>query len=170
MLEIQLSRLKFPDNCVFCLSPASKNHELKRVFSIGRRRAYTVKVQLPMCEADYQAAIFKSHAEKVMEWMSLVAGTALGLTITIALLRFWSSTGQENFILNLFSGGIMGVGVFLVIWASGLTWLVPLFAQPESRAARNAVRIERYRPLTQYVSLKFQNELLAELVESASNG
>jgi hypothetical protein len=151
------------------MSPPSENYALKRVFSYGRRRAYTVKINLPMCKAHYEAANFKSPLEKSMEWLSLMAATVLGLAVTIGLLRFWSSTGQGNPILNLFSGGIMGAGAFIVTWAVGLIWLAPLFAAPESKAARQAVRIKLYRPQDQSVRLEFQDEQLAGMVEAASN-
>jgi hypothetical protein len=46
--------------------------------------------------------------------------------------------------------------------------VAPLFAEPESKEARNAVRITHYWPSNQVVRLKFQNEQLAEIVEKTS--
>ncbi len=46
--------------------------------------------------------------------------------------------------------------------------IAPRFAVPESKEARNAVRITHYWPKDKFVRLAFENEQLAEIVQKAN--
>lgn len=168
-LDVKLSKLKFPPSCVVCWSPATEQFPLQRIFSFGRgRRAYPVTLNLPMCRQHFQAARYKGPAERLMGWLGLPAGIISGLAALLQVLGFWASNGQGSPILNLFSAGILGIGVFLIVWILISYWLAPLLAVPESKEARNAVQLRQYWPRDGYVRLEFANENLAEMVENES--
>ena len=80
----------------------------------------------------------------------------------------WQGTGANNIILKLLAGGVFGAGIFLIVWAVFALSVAPLFAEPESKEARNAVRMTHYWPKDQIVRLEFQNEQLAEIVEKTN--
>lgn len=121
-----------------------------------------------MCSHHLQAANFRGPAEKLLGWLGIPAGGIAGLLTLVSLLGYWASTGRGSPILNLFSGGILGIGVFLIVWILISSWLAPLVALPESKEARNAVRIRQYWPKDGYVQLEFVNDNLAEMVEAES--
>ena len=162
-IDVPLSQVRFPSTCVVCMSPASKSYELQKTFTYGRR-SYAVKVNVPMCELHFEAASFKGTAERLVGTLGVIGGILAGLFAAIILMVRWQGTGEGNLILNLFAGGVFGIGIFLIVWAVVALSVAPLFAQPESKEARNAVRITHYWPRNQIVRLDFQNEQLAEMV------
>jgi hypothetical protein len=147
------------------MSPASKQYTLEKIFSMGRR-SYTVKVNVPMCDRHFEAASFKGTAEKLVGTLAVIGGILAGLFAAIGLFLRW--VGEGNIILKLFAGGVFGLGIFLIVWAVMALSVAPLFAEPESKEARNAVRITHYWPSEQVVRLEFQNEQLAEMVEQTN--
>jgi len=149
------------------MSPASKQYALEKTFSMGRR-SYTVKVNVPMCDSHFEAASFKGTAEKLVGTLGVIGGILTGLFAAVMLFVRWQGTGANNIILKLFAGGVFGIGIFLIVWAVIALSLAPLFAEPESKEARNAVRITHYWPRDQIVRLEFQNEQLAEIVEKTN--
>ena len=163
ILDVPLSQVRFPSICVVCLSPASKQFPLEKIFSMGRR-SYTVKVNVPMCDVHFQAASFKGPAEKFVGTLAVTGGILAGLFAAFILFVRWQGAGEGNIILKLFAGGVFGLGIYLIIWVVIAFSVAPLFAEPESKEARNAVRITRYWPREQVVRLEFQNEQLAEIV------
>ena len=159
-IDVPLSEVRFPATCVVCMSPASRPYALEKTFSMGRR-SYTVKVNVPMCDLHFEAASFKGTAEKLV---GTLGGILAGLFSAVMLFVRWQGTGANNIILKLFAGGVFGVGIFLIVWVVFALSMAPLFAEPESKEARNAVRITHYWPKDQIVRLDFQNEQLAEIV------
>jgi len=149
------------------MSPAPKSYELQKIFTYGRR-SYTIKVNLPMCDLHFEAASFTGTAEKLVGTLGVIGGILAGLFAAIILMVRWRGTGEGNLILNLFAGGVFGLGIFLIVWAVFALSVAPLFAEPESKEARNAVRITRYWPSDKVVQLEFQNEQLAEIVGTAN--
>lgn len=166
-IDVLLSQVRFPSTCVVCMSPASKHYPLEKTFSMGRR-SYTVKVNVPMCDPHFEAASFKGTAEKLVGTLGVIGGILAGLFAAVILMLRWQGAGEGNIILKLFAGGVFGLGIFLIVWAVMALSVAPLFAEPESKEARNAVRITHYWPSNQVVRLEFQNEQLAEVVEKAS--
>jgi hypothetical protein len=163
-IDVPLSQLKFPSTCVVCMSPASKQYELQKIFSYGRR-SYTVKISVPMCNQHFEAASFKGTAEKLVGTFGIIGGIGAGLLATIILLISWQSTSHDSLILKLFAGGVFGLGIFIMVWAIISVGLAPLFAEPSSKEARNAVKITHYWPKDQFVRLEFKNEQLVEIVQ-----
>jgi hypothetical protein len=166
-IDAPLLQLRFPSTCVVCMSPASKQYPLEKIFSMGRR-SYTVKVNVPMCDLHFQVASFKGTVEKLVGKLAVIGGILAGLFAAIILFVRWEGNGANNIILKLFGGGVFGLGVFLIVWALIALSVAPLFAEPESKEARNAVRITHYWPKDQIVRLEFQNEQLAEIVEKSN--
>jgi hypothetical protein len=166
-INVPLSEVRFPATCVVCMSPAPKSYELQKIFTYGRR-SYTIKVNLPMCDLHFEAASFTGTAEKLVGTLGVIGGILAGLFAAIILMVRWRGTGEGNLILNLFAGGVFGLGIFLIVWAVFALSVAPLFAEPESKEARNAVRITRYWPSDKVVQLEFQNEQLAEIVGTAN--
>ena len=164
-VDVPLSQLRIPNTCVVCLSPASKEYQLEKIFTVGRR-SYTVKLNVPMCEQHFGSANFKGKAERMISRLGLIVGVLSGLLVTILLLLYWRNTGQGNPILNVMAGGALGLGLFLIVWALISLMIAPWFAEPTSKWARHAVRITRYWPREQFVRLEFQNERLAETVQN----
>jgi hypothetical protein len=149
------------------MSPAAKPYLLEKTFSMGRR-SYTVKVNVPMCEPHFEDASFKGTAEKLVGTLGVIGGILAGLFAAVILMVRWHGTGEDNLILQLFAGGVFGLGIFLIVWAVIALSVAPLFAEPESKEARNAVKITHYWPSNQVVRLEFQHEQLAEMVEKSS--
>src|SRR5689334_20251953 len=114
--DVALSQIKFPSICVVCMSPAAKSYELQKTFTYGRR-SYTVKVSVPMCDLHFEAASFKGTAEKLVGTLGTIGGILAGLFAAIILIFRWQGTGEGNIILNLFAGGVFGIGIFLIVWA-----------------------------------------------------
>ena len=166
-LDVFLSQVRFPPTCVVCMSPASKEYPLEKTFTMGRR-SYTVKVEVPMCDTHFEAASFKGTAEKLVGTLGVVAGILVGLFAAIMMIVRWQGAGDGNIILQLIAAGVFGIGIFLIVWAVFSLSIAPLFAEPESKEARNAVRITGYWPKDQVVRLDFKNEPLAEIVKQVS--
>src|ERR1051325_6952781 len=110
-IDVSLSQVRFPSTCVVCMSPASKQFQLEKTFSMGRR-SYTVKVNVPMCDPHFEAASFKGSAEKLVGTLGVIGGILAGLFAAIILMLRWQGTGADNIILKLFAGGIFGLGIF----------------------------------------------------------
>jgi len=121
-----------------------------------------------MCDLHFEAASFKGTAEKLVGTLGVIGGILAGLFAAIILMARWRGTGEGNLILNLFAGGVFGLGIFLIVWAVVALSVAPLFAEPESQEARNAIRITRYWPSDKVVRLEFQNEQLADIVGAAN--
>jgi hypothetical protein len=149
------------------MSPASKQYELQKTFTYGRR-SYTTTVNVPMCEQHFNAASFKGPAERLVGPLGVILGILVGIFATVMLIWHWHGTGQGNIPLNLLIGGIFGIGTFLIIWAIVSLSVAPLFADRDSKEARNTVRITHYWPKDQFVRLTFENEQLAEIVQEAN--
>jgi hypothetical protein len=116
-----------------------------------------------MCESHFQTASYKGTAEKLMGTLAMVSGILAGFFAAIVLFVRWA--GAENILLKLFAGGVFGLGIFLIVWAVIALSVAPLFAEPESKEARGAVKITHYWPKEQVVRLEFQNEQVAETVK-----
>jgi len=166
-VDIPLSQVRFPATCVVCMSPASRQYPLEKTFSMGRR-SYTVNVGVPMCDVHFQAANFKGTAEKLVSTLAVIGGILAGLFAAVILFIRWEGAGEGNIILKLFAGGIFGLGIFLIVWAVIALSVAPLFAEQESKEARNAVKITHYWPKEQVVRLEFQNEQVTEIVEKTN--
>jgi uncharacterized membrane protein len=149
------------------MSPASKEYKLQKTFTYGRR-SYTVDLTVPMCEQHFNAASFKGPAERFVAALGVIIGILVGIFATVMLISHWRGTGQGNIPLNLLVGGIFGIGMFLIVWAIVSLSIAPLFADQDSKDARNAVRITHYWPKDQFVRLTFEQEQLADIVQKAN--
>jgi hypothetical protein len=145
------------------MSPSSKEYALEKTFTMGRR-SYNVKVGVPMCATHFEAASFKGTAEKLVGTLGVIGGILAGLFAGVLLILRWQGAGQNNLILQLFAASIFAIGIGLIVWAVAALSIAPLFAEPESKEARNAVQITNYWPKNQVVRLEFQNEQLADIV------
>jgi hypothetical protein len=121
-----------------------------------------------MCDPHFEAASFKGTTEKLIGTLGVVGGILAGLFAAVILFIRWEGAGEANIILKLFAGGVFGLGLFLIVWAVIALSVAPLFAEPESKEARNAIRITHYWPKDQIVRLEFRNEQLAEIVEKTN--
>lgn len=163
-IDIQVPQLKFPLTCVVCMSPASKQYEVQQVYSRGRGSA-TVKIDVPMCDLHFEAASFKSTAEKLVSTFGLIIGILLAIIAIIVLMMRWVSPEATHIVLRLLLGSIFGFGAFIMVWALFSFWLAPMFAEPESNEARNAIKITQVSPQGNILRLEFSNEQLAEIVQ-----
>ncbi len=166
-IDVQKSKLKFPPVCVACMSPAAKAYQVEKVFTFGKA-SYTVGVAVPMCDLHYGFANETSKAERLVGRLGMIVGLMVWMITSGALLVYWAGTEQGNLVLNLFSAGVLGCGLFLIVWAATTFWLAPYFASGDSKQARNAVRLTHYWPRDELIRLDFENEQLAEIVERES--
>jgi uncharacterized membrane protein len=118
-----------------------------------------------MCQGHFEAASYKGPAERIVGILGVGIGILVGIAAMTVLILRWHGTGEGNILLNLFAGGVFGIGMFLIVWAIISLSIAPLFAERESKEARNAVRITHYWPKDQFVRLSFENEQLAEIVQ-----
>jgi hypothetical protein len=121
-----------------------------------------------MCEQHFSAASYKGPAERFVGILGVVIGILVGIFATVMLILRWRGTGEGNIPLNLLVGGIFGLGMYLITWFVISYSVAPLFAERDSKEARNAVRITRYWPRDQFVRLSFENEQLAEIVQKTN--
>ncbi len=160
-VRIQGPEVAFPRTCVVCSAPADQSFQVQRIFTYGKRNI-TITLPVPMCSAHYDMAKTKSPAEKMSEKAGLIAGLVLAVIVAGSLLVWWNNTGQGNLILNIFIGLIAGAGFGMVLWAALAFWIAPMFASPESRLARHAVKLTRFYPGNNVLELEFANEQMAQ--------
>jgi hypothetical protein len=113
-----------------------------------------------MCELHFEAASFKSPAERLGNWLAVFGGIVFGLACGILLVFRWAT--DEHILFKLIGGGIFGLGAFAIFWWIVSASIAPLFASSETKEARSAVRITEYWPQNQIVQLEFIHESLAE--------
>ena len=118
-----------------------------------------------MCISHFEAASLKGTVEKLVGTIGVIIGIIAGIIAMIILMMRWESPESTNIILRLLLGGVFGLGVFVMVWAVFALWLAPIFAEPASREAREAVRITRVSPEGNILQLEFRNEQLAEIVQ-----
>ena len=119
-----------------------------------------------MCDSHFEAASYKSPAERFVNWVAVFGGALFGLFCAVLLVLRWQT--DENILFKLFGGGIFGLGVFAVFWWIVSASIAPLFASSDSKEARNAVRITRYWPREQIAQLEFKNENLVDLIQKTN--
>jgi hypothetical protein len=146
------------------MSPASQQYEVSQVYSRGTGSA-TVRINVPMCSSHFEAAGAKTSAEKLVSALGVVFGISAAIAALIILIMRWVQTGNDSLLLKLFIGSIVGFGVFIMFWAMVALWLAPMFADRESKEARDAVRIVLVSPHAEVLRLEFMNEQLAEIVQ-----
>jgi hypothetical protein len=125
-----------------------------------------VTVEVPLCDAHYTAASYKSPAERATGCLGIGVGILAGISAAVLLFLRWQGSG--GLILKLFLGVLFGLGIFVLVWWVIAILIAPLLAAPESKQARNAVRITRYLPTEHLVQLTFENEQMALLTEQAN--
>jgi hypothetical protein len=162
---LPLKQIHFPSICVVCLSPAVKRYPIQQIFTYGRT-SHTISVDVPMCEAHFAAASYKSPAEKAMGCLGIVFGILAGISAAILLFLRWQGSG--GLILKLALGALFGFGMFVLVWWLLAIVIAPHLAAPKSKQIRNAVRIIRYVPGEQLVQLDFMNEQMLPLFELAN--
>lgn len=158
-IDIHLSHLRFPSNCVVCPSPASQAYELRKSL-IRKHKSYTVKVNVPMCDLHFRWARFFGIAEKGIRTFGIIAAILAGVFIIVLLRVYGEGAGR----VDLFAAGLLGLGTVLSFWTIVSLALVPFLAIPASGHAHRAVRLRRYWPEDQFVRLEFQDEQLADVV------
>jgi hypothetical protein len=165
LIDVHLSQIRFPSSCVVCTAPGTKKYELRHI-AVARRKTYTVKLNVPMCESHFQSATLRGGAERVMDKLGLILGALTGLLVIVLCVLYRQATGEDDALRSLFAGGIFGLGIFLVVWAGISRGVAPLFATTASKEARRAVRFRRYWPRDQFVRLEFHDEQLADIVQN----
>ncbi len=157
------SEIRFPPACLVCQLPAEKQYEISRSFSYGNR-SLSISIPVPLCLNHFVIASSKSRGERLVGQIGLGLGTLLGIGVALALLSYWISSEQGNLVPNLFLAAFIGLGAFLITWALLAFFIAPLFASPETKAVRGAMKILHYWPANQNIQLEFANEALAELI------
>jgi hypothetical protein len=168
-VQIQGTQVKFRPQCSLCLEPASQTYTVERTLTYGKR-TILLKVPVPMCIQHHQYAMHTGKAEQWVGQAGLVAGVLVGLLTGGGLLAYWAMSQQGNLVMNLLLAAFIAAGFFLIVWLATAFWLAPLFAEPDARAARHAVRIHAYWPNRDVLHLRFVNDLVADLVARDNGG
>jgi hypothetical protein len=116
-----------------------------------------------MCEMHFEAANYKSPAERFVNRLAVFGGVLFGLAFAALLVVRWES--GEGILFKIIGGTIFGFGAFAIFWWFVSASIAPQFAPSHSKEARNAVRITGYWPQNQIVQLEFNHESLAEIVQ-----
>lgn len=161
-IDVQSAHLTFPEMCVVCMSPATKQYEVSQVYTQGTKSS-TVRINVRMCSLHFGAARAKSASEKLIAILAVIFGICMGLVALAILVMRW--VGDDSLILKLVIGSIVGFGVFVMVWAMVALWIAPMFASTESKEARNAVKIVLVSPNAEVLRLEFKNEQLAEIIQ-----
>jgi hypothetical protein len=162
---VPLQNIQFPPACVVCLSSAPRKYPVSQVFTYGRT-SHTITVDVPMCDAHFAMASHKSPMEKALGYLGIVIGILAGMAGAILLFTRW--VGSGGLLLKLSLGALVGFGFFLLVWWLLAIVIAPMFAIPESKEVRNAVRITRYLRSEQTVELALVNEQVALQMEQAN--
>src|SRR3990172_2684315 len=105
-LNIPASR--FPDKCVACLEKATKEYMSEKTFNVGKR-VIPVRLYLPMCDAHFDKASFKSPAEKLVGGpLAVVGGILIGLLGAWLVGRPWDPQFEIGLIPSAFMALIFG--------------------------------------------------------------
>jgi|WetSurMetagenome_2_1015567.scaffolds.fasta_scaffold273547_2 hypothetical protein len=115
---LPLQQIHFPASCVVCLSTAPKKYSIQQVFTYGRR-SYTIHVDVPMCDAHFAEASYKSLAEKAIGCLGVGVGILAGIAAGILLFVRWVGSGA--LLLKLFLGVLTAFGIFILVW-----WLLAI--------------------------------------------
>ena len=93
----------------------------------------------------------------------MIGGILAEIVAMIILILRW--VGDGSLILKLFVGGIVGFGIFVLVWWIIHSFVAPRFAVRKSKEARNAVKITQIWPREQFARLKFENEQWVEMMQ-----
>jgi hypothetical protein len=160
-ITFQGTQIRFLQECVVCQKPASADYKITKTFTFGNR-SVTITLPVPMCTEHYDLATRKNARERAVERIGLIAGGLIGIIVAVGLLTYWGSTGQGNTFMNVFLAIVLGLGFFLIVWVTTAFWLAPAFGDPQSKVARNAVKIYHFKPGSQELTLEFANEPVAD--------
>ncbi len=163
------AKIRFPNCCVICMEAADKEYGVSRTFNYGNQNI-TISFKVPMCTTHYNVATQKNAKERLVGKIGVWSGAALGAVGFIALLAYWSSTGQGNLFLNIFLALVLGLGIFLILWALISLVIAPNFGDHESKSARRAVSLKKYYPGPKELVVEFTNDRLADLVQQGNPG
>lgn len=161
-ITVPLDHVNFPSSCVVCLSPASKDHPIRQVYTAGTK-SHHITLNVPMCALHHEAASHKGLAERAVGCLGVVGGAMFGILSVIVLLSRWEGGG--GILAKIFMGAIVGFGMFVLAWWIVADQLAPLFAVSAAKEARGAVRITLVQPFDKRMVLLFRNEAMADLVE-----
>ena len=110
-INVPIDRVNLPPTCVVCLSSASKTYMIHQVYSYGRKNE-SVTLDVPMCEAHYEAASYKGLAERVFGCLGVTGGILAGILSVIFLLLRWEGGG--GVFAKIFMSVIVGFGGFIL--------------------------------------------------------
>ncbi len=156
-IRIKSDQIQFPNQCVVCLQPAAQTYTVERTLVYGRT-SRLVRLPVPMCQAHFDLASSKNPTERAMNIAGLIAGGTIGLASGAALFIWWMNTNQGNVFLNIFLALFLALGFFLICWVLTSFFIAPLFAGPEVKKVRSAVKIDAFWPGDQTLQLTFANE------------
>jgi len=163
LLIIKGLKPKFPSACFVCLQPADKEYTVSRTFGSGNR-ASVIEIPMPLCADHFAVAISKNPAEKLVEKAGIFLGILAALGTFFFLLSYWSKSEQGSLVLNILLAAFIGLGAFLITWVSLAFFGAPLFADKNTKAIREAVKIKGFWPNSQELQLEFKNERVAEFI------
>jgi hypothetical protein len=98
----------------FVCHPQQKNITSKKFYLWAQ--IYTLTINVPMCALHFKSASFTGTAEKLVGKLGVLIGILAGVFAALMLLLRWQGTGEGNILLNLFAGGVFGLGIFLTVW------------------------------------------------------
>jgi hypothetical protein len=157
------TKVSFPNACVVCLQPATKEYKVMRTLNYGNRNI-TVTFPVPMCEKHHELAVKTNAAEKRVGKIGTVLGLVLGVLAVAGLLIYWSTSGTGLNAGNIILALIVGAGFFLILWTLFAGFIAPKYADEDTKTARNAIKIGRFWPAKQELELIFYNDQIANAI------
>jgi preprotein translocase subunit Sec61beta len=167
-VQIYSQDAQFPGVCVMCGQPARETYPFERTFPSGRR-GLLVKVHAPLCSAHLALATRKSRGERISDRAGLIGGILVGIAAAAGLWQYWTSTGQGSAVMNPVLAGVMGIGMFLIVWLATIMWLSPTIASRDTKAVRGSLILKRYWPEDDLLEVYIENEAVARLVQRANH-
>jgi hypothetical protein len=167
-VQVLSKQAHFPPVCVVCAKPAAETYPFEHAFMNGRR-SIPVRLKAPLCAEHLALATQKSRAERAIDRAGLIGGILVGIAMAVGLWMYWAATGQGSAVMNPVLAGVMGIGMFLIVWLATIMWLSPTFASPQTKAVRASLTLKRYWPEDDQLELIIQNEDVAALVRRANS-
>ena len=143
--------------------PAEKEYPVSRAINYGNR-SLNVILPMPLCANHFAVASKKNRRERLVGQIGVGLGMVAGLGAAIGMLSYWAASHQGNPTVNPFVAAFIGLGVFLAIWVLLAHFVAPTYADDDTKAVREAMKIRHYWPGSQELQLEFASEAAADMV------
>lgn len=167
--------IKFPPTCVVCQSIADQKYAISKTFQTSTKSSISINLNVPFCSKHYTLAMAKNQKEKAILRGGLICAIMLGGLTWLWAFLLWTGASRGGAIdlvgaiifglVALMPGGF----VFIILWAIG-NRIASIFAEPDAKAARGAVKIINFLPAKDLTTLEFANDWGADVICQLNDG